>query len=213
VVSRELWVPDVCDFADRFTLFDSLVAVCYFLVPRAPDFQLAADRPLTSNDRSPTFTRTPAVMNWTAQLNVAIDGRANWISVIRNSRSCSLAELTSVLDPSQFHFSSFDLTVYDLDTGKKVGSGGLTDRASFPGREITPTTLDINFYYRGTNVSDLTWVNFYNACQHKYQGTTRPNLGLVVQLKSKVRGLIGEKGASTTIPSIACPIELPSNNA
>ena len=64
---------------------NSLAIVLYFVIPRAPTFQLSADTPLTAdNDVIANFTRTPAQMQWQAQLNVAIDTKANWIPVGAN---------------------------------------------------------------------------------------------------------------------------------
>lgn len=35
---------------------------------------------VTANSE-PVFTRTPTIMDWDAQLNIAIDGQSNWIPV------------------------------------------------------------------------------------------------------------------------------------
>jgi hypothetical protein len=114
----------------------------------------------------------------------------------------------------QYHFSAFDVNLYDLNTGKKVAEGGITGgRKTFPGREVTPTSLDLRFYYRGNNASDTTWKDFYNACSHKYSGVKRPGLDFTVEIKMDVRGLIGTKTAGTTITGLECPIELPAENA
>lgn len=60
---------------------DSLAALLFFVIPRVPSLELSVDAPLSSNNRNITFTRVPALFNWNAQLNVAIDGRSNWIPV------------------------------------------------------------------------------------------------------------------------------------
>lgn len=117
------------------------------------------------------------------------------------------------LDLSQFHFSSFELMVFDLNTGKQVGTGGLAGAATFSGRHLTATNLNVDFFYRGTNTSDTTWLDFYNACAHIYPTTTRPTLSLTVAIQMKIRGVIGTKGSSASLTSINCPIELPSDNA
>lgn len=59
----------------------SLAALLFFVIPRVPSLELSADAPLTSDNRNVTFTRIPALFNWNAQLNVAIDGQSNWIPV------------------------------------------------------------------------------------------------------------------------------------
>lgn len=114
----------------------------------------------------------------------------------------------------QFHFTAFTVSLYDLNTSKKVAEGGITDgRSNFPGRKVTPTPIDLRFFYRGDNESDTTWKNFYNACAHKYNGVQRPGLDFTVEIKMGVRGLIGEKTTGTTVTSLECPIELASDNA
>lgn len=172
------------------TFLGLLAGVLYFVIPRVPTFELAIDEPLTSNEKNASFSRIPAYMRWTAQLNIAVDGRANWIP---------------------FHFTEFDATFYDLQTGKEVGQGTI-DRTSFPGRATTPTLIDVTFNYRGRNDSDTTWVDFYNACAHKYSTVERPNLDLNIVLEMKVRGLVGTKKTSTTMKDVVCPIELAANS-
>lgn len=114
----------------------------------------------------------------------------------------------------QFHFSSFSLNLYDLNTGKQVAQGDLGDgRRTFPGRKLTPTQLDVRFFYRGNNESDTTWKDYYNACAHKYDTVKRPGLDFTVELKMQIRGLIGTKTAGTIVNGLDCPIELPANNA
>lgn len=114
----------------------------------------------------------------------------------------------------QFHFTSFMVSLYDLNTGKKVAEGGLAgERRTFPGKKITPATVDLRFFYRGNNASDTTWQDFYNACAHKYNGVRRPGLDFTVEIKMAIRGLVGEKLAGTTVTGLACPIELPADNA
>lgn len=61
----------------------SLAALLFFVIPRVPSLELFVDVPLASDNRNVTFTRIPALFNWNAQLNVAIDGRSNWIPVSR----------------------------------------------------------------------------------------------------------------------------------
>lgn len=112
----------------------------------------------------------------------------------------------------QFHFTSFVVSLYDLNTSKKVAEGTM-DRRNFPGRKLTPATIDMRFFYRGNNDSDTTWKDFYNACAHMYNGVQRPGLDFTVEVKMGVRGLIGEKVAGTTVTGLACPIELPADNA
>lgn len=81
--------------------------------------------------------------------------------------------------------------MYELDSYKKVGAGRIYGgRKSFPGREITPASLDIEFSYRGKNTSDTTWLKFYQACSHKYTGTTRPGLDLIFELRMGIK--VGE---------------------
>lgn len=63
----------------------SLAALLYFVIPRSPSLELSADQPLTADNRNVTFSRIPALFNWNAELNVAIDGRSNWIPVSFNS--------------------------------------------------------------------------------------------------------------------------------
>lgn len=106
------------------------------------------------------------------------------------------------------------VSLYDLNTGKKVAEGGLAgERRTFPGKKITPATVDLRFFYRGNNASDTTWQDFYNACAHKYNGVRRPGLDFTVEIKMAIRGLVGEKLAGTTVTGLACPIELPADNA
>lgn len=147
------------------------------------------------------------------ELDCGAQRGSGWAIKLDSGRQLASPVCQGSLTPAQFHFTQLEVGLYDLDTGKKVGSGGLSDRSTFPGREITPTTLDLRFYYRGQNSTDLTWVGYRNACGHKSNGVKRPTLGLNVRIITRIRGMIGETGASTTLANIACPIELPANNA
>lgn len=144
-------------------------------------------------------------------MNIAVDGRENWIPVGFSHYELKFP-LTDVR--IQYHFSDFQATLYSVETGKEIGSGDLGEgRRTFPGRQLTYTTLDLHFQYDARNVSDPTWLEQYNACSHIYPSTPRPTMSFIVQIKMKIRGIIGSKGLSTTLSGIACPIELPSTNA
>jgi hypothetical protein len=67
--------------AHSYVFIYSIAALLFFVIPRQPTFELSVDAPLTSDNRNTTFTRIPAVFSWNAQLNVAIDGKSNWIPV------------------------------------------------------------------------------------------------------------------------------------
>lgn len=121
-------------------------------------------------------------------------------------------QLTSLI--AQIHISDFELNVYDLDSYKRVGTGEIHGgRTSFPGRSLTPTLLNLNFDYRAKNDSDPTFINYYQACAHKYDTIKRPGLSIIVELKMGVRGKIGKTQAATTVSGLECPIELPANNS
>lgn len=87
------------------------------------------------------------------------------------------------------------------------------ERRTFPGRATTPSVIDIDFFYRGRNDSDTTWLDFYNSCSHKYATVDRPGLDLSVVINMKIRGLVGTKRTGTTMKDLVCPIELPANQA
>lgn len=104
----------------------------------------------------------------------------------------------------QLTFSSLAVNVYELDSYKLVGEGRIHGgRKTFPGRELTPTSLDIDFEYRGKNVSDTTWLNFYQACSHKFQGVKRPGLDLIFEIKMNIRVSLQSIAANEALMIVA----------
>ncbi|KAH8922930.1 hypothetical protein BT69DRAFT_1281822 [Atractiella rhizophila] len=179
-----------------FVIFFFLIALgvtLYFVIPREPGWAYDPQNPLVSNVTDPDFTRTPLPsFQWDATFNLAVDARSNWLDL---------------------HFNSIDLTVKDLGTQKVVGEGTMGSH-TVPARKITHLPFDFQFNYTSPRsaLNDTTFNDFYTACGHIYQTTTRPSLDLSLIIKTSIRGIIGSKSASTSIIGITCPVSIQETN-
>jgi hypothetical protein len=178
------------------TAIGIVIAIC---LPRVPTFAFADTRPITNATGSfansiPTiFSRAPTNFSFPAFASLEVDTQGNYLPLT---------------------FSHLSAQIFDLDTGRQVGTGDL-GRKTFPAKSYPIFTLPLNFTYIALNDTDQTWTNWYNSCKNKalYTDGVRPALKFQLVLNMQIAGLIGQKAASTTITNADCPVELPQNSA
>ncbi|CAE7233934.1 unnamed protein product [Rhizoctonia solani] len=190
-------------WAKRTTLVWAVFLLCGIIgimlaifIPRVPSFGFLGDMPLnvTSDGGNPQFSRIPA--NFSFDAVVALQVNTNGQVVL------------------PLHFNNIHATVYDVTTSRQVAEGDLGGY-TVPAKAYSEIQVPIKFSYEAGNSSDITWLNFYNACKSKSQVTDgqRPGLQLRLVLELSIAGLIGKPTAGTQINDANCPIELAANAA
>jgi len=168
-----------------------------FTIPRVPGIEFPSSSPLGNatapfNKTIPIgFPRSPANFSFPAQLSLEIDTQSNFLPL---------------------QISKMQATIYDLTTGNQVGTGSLGSR-TLPAKAYPIVQLPLNFTYVATNDSDITWLNWYDACRDPALNVngTRPPLQFNVDLDMWIVGLIGKKTSSAAVTEAECPITLPQN--
>ncbi|KAK4688985.1 hypothetical protein P7C73_g1123, partial [Tremellales sp. Uapishka_1] len=167
-----------------------LALVLFFVLPRAPSFSFYDQTPFTVDNSTVSFSRTPANYSFTGNMNLLADATNSYLPV---------------------HFSSLEATLYDLTTSKAIATGNYGNHFVKKAQNV-PVVIPIEFSYAAPNSSDTTWLDMYNACEHIYQGTTRPSLGFRVIVKMSIIGLVTHPESSAIIDGVTCPFERASNS-
>ncbi|CAE6524908.1 unnamed protein product [Rhizoctonia solani] len=179
-----------------FVLICVVGVMLVIFIPRVPSFGFLGDMPLnvTSDGGNPQFSRSPA--NFSFDALVALQVNTN----------------SQIVLP--LHFNNIHATVYDVTTSRQVAEGDLGGY-TVPAKAFSEIKVPVKFSYEAANASDITWLNFYDACKSKSQVVNgqRPGLQLRLVLEISIAGLIGKPTAGTQISDANCPIELPSNAA
>ncbi|OCH87333.1 hypothetical protein OBBRIDRAFT_796310 [Obba rivulosa] len=169
-----------------------------FVIPRVPSFELNSETPLVSatgsfNASIPVeFNRFPANFSFPATAALQADTTSSYLPVdIKNIQA----------------------SVFDLQTSRQVAIGN-SGHLNLPAKGFPLVNIPLNFSYVGSNDSDQTWVNWYNACRNKanYASGSRPPIQFRLILSMDILGLIGSHSTSTTVNDAPCPIELPLNS-
>ncbi|EJC98480.1 uncharacterized protein FOMMEDRAFT_96301 [Fomitiporia mediterranea MF3/22] len=165
-----------------------------FTIPRVPAITFNSASPLLNGTAPPQtiFSRSPANFSFAANLDLKVDPGSNFLPL---------------------HLKHVRAKIQDLNTNQQVGQGDAS--ASFPAHEESEFQLPLNFTYVAINDTDLTWLNWYNACRNSalYANGSRPGVDFRVQLELGIAGLIGDRQITTQITNVACPFELSQNNA
>lgn len=114
----------------------------FFVIPRAPFFQLLSTTPLTSDDRSPTVSTNPATFSFYA--NVSLAGQS-----LRRRSPCLITDSSNRTVDARasyipIYFTTLDLLLSNLDTSGMVARGSGAGQ-SVPGRVITPIVIQVLF--------------------------------------------------------------------
>ncbi|KAI0299534.1 hypothetical protein BC826DRAFT_1117272 [Russula brevipes] len=165
--------------------------------PRVPGFDINEQTPLVSatgwfNESIPAeFSRFPANFSFPGAIALQVDTNANFLPLT---------------------FKHLDAQVYDLDSYRLVGTGHM-NRTTLSAKKFINIKMPVNFTYVATNDSDLTWINWYNACKNRiqYNGGSRPSLRFRLNIDMSIAGLPTKHSTATSVTNAACPIELPSN--
>jgi hypothetical protein len=188
----------------RRTVVFIVFAVCaviaitlIFVIPRVPDFALNGSNPLTSGtgwyNQSITaqFSRAPANFSFPANIQLQVDTHSNYLPLV---------------------FKHLEAQVYDLSSFRVIGSGHM-NRTKLPAKQFIDIQMPLNFSYVATNDSDLTWINWYNACKNKgqYANGTRPGVQFRLNIDMYIDGLLHKHSTATSVTNAACPIELSIN--
>ncbi|KAH8090725.1 hypothetical protein HD553DRAFT_265989 [Filobasidium floriforme] len=173
-----------------FAFLAALGVTLYFVIPRAPNFSFPSDTVFLADESTVGFSRTPANFSFTGDIRMIADASTSWLPV---------------------HFNHLEITVLDMNTNKKIGTGDWKDKTI--GRKgLHYLSLPVDFSYSAVNATDSTWSGMYNACGHRWTGTERPDLSFRVTLKMNIRGLVGKPTVSRLATDLECPFELPSNS-
>jgi len=183
-----------------FSIFGLCVAIgitLAFVIPRVPGFAINGTNPLTTatgwyNQSIPAeFSRAPANFSFPANIQLQVDTNSNFLPLV---------------------FKRLDAQVYDLNSFRLVGLGHM-NRTTFPAKKFTNIQMPLNFSYVATNDSDLTWIDWYNACKNpiQYANGTRPGLQFRLNIDMQIEGLLGTHATATSVTNAACPIVLPEN--
>lgn len=107
-----------------------------------------------------------------------------------------------------------DATVYDGETSNQVGSGGFTSSKSYSRSNDIHVDVPVHFAYEATDDTDPTWVNWHNACKHRFNGQPPPTtVSIRLKLDMQVEGLTSTSTVSQSSNNdVACPFELPANS-
>jgi len=180
-----------------FAVFAIIGVTLAFVIPRVPGLDINQQTPLMSatgwfNESIPAeFSRFPANFSFPGAIALQVDTNANFLPLT---------------------FKRLDAQVYDLDSYRLVGTGYM-NRTTLPAKKFTSIKMPVNFTYVATNDSDLTWINWYNACKNRiqYNGGSRPSLRFRLNIDMSIAGLPTKHSTATSVTNAACPIELPSN--
>ncbi|CAE6442788.1 unnamed protein product [Rhizoctonia solani] len=179
-----------------FLLICVIGVLLAIFIPRVPGFGFQGDMPLnvTTDGGNPQFSRIPANFSFDALVSLQV-----------NTNSQVVLPL---------HFNNIHATIYDVTTSRQVAEGDLGGY-TVPAKAFSQVKVPVKFSYEAGNASDVTWLNFYNACKSKSQTSdgTRPGLQLRLVLEMSIAGLIGKPTAGTQISDANCPIELSANAA
>ncbi|OCF40816.1 hypothetical protein I317_05351 [Kwoniella heveanensis CBS 569] len=135
-----------------FAFLAALGVTLYFVIPRAPSFEFYNDSPFVVNEDTVNFNRVPTNFSFAGNLNLFGDASSSYLPV---------------------HFTSLQATLYDVTTNKKIATGDWGNK-HMDHKDQQPVVLPVQFEYSAVNTSDITWNNMYQACGHKWTGTTRP---------------------------------------
>ncbi|CUA68832.1 hypothetical protein RSOLAG22IIIB_03697 [Rhizoctonia solani] len=179
-----------------FLLICVIGVLLAIFIPRVPSFGFQGDMPLnaTSDGGNPQFSRTPANFSFDALVSLQVNTNGQVVLPL--------------------HFNNIHATIYDVTTSRQVAEGDLGGY-TVPAKTYSEIKVPVTFSYEAANSSDITWLNFYNACKSKSQTTdgSRPGLQLRLVLELSIAGLIGKPTAGTQISDANCPIELAANAA
>ncbi|KAN0118481.1 hypothetical protein V8E52_005211 [Russula decolorans] len=188
----------------RRTVVFIVFAVCAIIgvtlaivIPRVPNFAINGSNPLTSatgwfnQSITAQFSRAPANFTFPANIQLQVDTTSNFLPLV---------------------FKHLDAQVYDLSSFHVVATGHM-NRTKFPAKQFTNIQMPLNFSYVATNDSDLTWINWYNACKNtiQYANGTRPGLQFRLNIDMSIEGLPTTHSTATSVTNALCPIELPVN--
>ncbi|KZT39912.1 hypothetical protein SISSUDRAFT_984096 [Sistotremastrum suecicum HHB10207 ss-3] len=172
------------------------LAVC---IPRVPSFSFQANQPIqppqnVSGVTNPPneFSRAPTNFSFPAEIVLEMNTHSNVLPL---------------------HFTHLRASIYDLNTLQKVADGDWGNHV-VPAKKFFPFTIPVLFNYTAINDTDLTWLDFYNACRNsnQYVNGTRPGVNLKLILDMNIVGLIKTQGSSAQLENVACPFELPTNS-
>ncbi|KAF5367307.1 hypothetical protein D9757_010095 [Collybiopsis confluens] len=180
-----------------FLLCCCIGIVLAFTVPRVPSFAFNTSTPLANatgawKDAVPTtFNRSPANFSFPGFADLQVNTESNFL-------------------PLKFKY--LRATIYDLDTGVKIGAGDLGGR-TFPAKALTSFQLPLNFTYSAVNTSDTTWTNWYNGCKNAALDVdgVRPAVKFTIRLDMDIVGLPTKPSTQTQVSNANCPVELPQN--
>ncbi|WWC93719.1 hypothetical protein V866_000555 [Kwoniella sp. B9012] len=173
-----------------FTFLAALGITLFFVIPRVPNFEFYKESPFTVDNSTVSFNRVPTNFSFAGTLNLYGDGSGSYLPI---------------------HFTSLQATLYDETTNKAIAKGDWGNHY-MDHKDQQPVQLPVNFEYSALNTSDTTWNDMYQACGHKWTGTTRPDLKLRLVLKMAIVGLTNEPEISTQISDVECPFELGTNS-
>ncbi|KAH6912575.1 hypothetical protein BKA70DRAFT_1097245 [Coprinopsis sp. MPI-PUGE-AT-0042] len=185
-----------------FFLFGVIVAigvVLAFTIPRVPKIIFVSATPLAAATGKwekaveVGFSRAPANFSFPAFAALQLDTTSNFLPL---------------------HFKSLKAEVFDLDSGRSVGTGDLGER-KIPAKAFPRILLPLNMTYNAINDSDVTWNNWYNGCKNRQLFTDgkRPPVKFRVVFDMDILGLPNHPKASTQVTDADCPIELSLNSA
>lgn len=118
----------------------SIVLVLAFTIPRVPGFSFNNDHPLANATGDwataipSQFSRAPANFSFPAFADLQLDTGANFLPLT---------------------FKHLYASVYDVDTGRLVGTGDLGHK-TLPAKSFPDILIPLNFTYTATNDSDQT---------------------------------------------------------
>jgi hypothetical protein len=169
----------------------------YFVIPRAPNFSFPSDTVFLADESTVGFSRTPANFSFTGDIRMigeycfyaTQNPFFRWLS---SPLHCFYpADASNSWLP--VHFNHLEITVLDMNTNKKIGTGDWKDKTI--GRKgLHYLSLPVDFSYSAVNATDSTCEPFpmarssddgakfrshtgsgmYNACGHRWTGTERP---------------------------------------
>ncbi|EJD50892.1 hypothetical protein AURDEDRAFT_112016 [Auricularia subglabra TFB-10046 SS5] len=178
-----------------------LLAIC---IPRVPSFAFNSEapfKPTAPGKDEPSgperyknsFSRTPAGFAFNS-----------WMDLRVNTHQSILP----------LHFNLLKADVYGANEHKLVATGNMTG-FNLKAKSSIAMLFPLHWEYSAVNTSDLTWLEFYNACNNhvNHPDGVRPGFDVRVIIEMKIRGLVTQAGTSTQISGVACPIELPLDSA
>ncbi|KZT12189.1 uncharacterized protein LAESUDRAFT_720163 [Laetiporus sulphureus 93-53] len=177
-----------------FGLCVAVGIVLAFVIPRVPDLYFPSSNPLSNatypfNSSVQTiFSRSPANFSFPADVSIQFSTSSNYLPL---------------------HFTKLEATVFDQSQDRQVATGHLGS-TSIPAKAYSTLKIPLNFTYVATNDSDITWLDFYDACRNPAANAndTRPPLQFYLDLDMYILGLPGKKSESITATEAECPITL-----